>query len=161
MKYLKPLLLGLSILGALILLFNYYISSMFGGGWEKDWKEDKENQILFANYDGGVSGTTIEILNNKTFRVGDGSFMGIDYKEGNFNIVGDTIFFDRNLIGGTKAVLRYNTIYQDTFLYVVNNKGKLDIQAPYRVHENTNKTNIIVPILKETEIQKLDTINRN
>ena len=163
MKYLKPILIGLTIIGAIILLVNWYLSSLFGG-WENDWKEDKKNQILFANYDGGVTGITIEMLNNGTFRVGNGSSLGIDYKEGKFEIKKDTIIFDRDLIGGTKAVMRYDSIYQDTFIFLVNTRGKLNPETRYRVHENTDKTNILVSILKNSDLEefrKVTTDNNN
>jgi hypothetical protein len=122
------------------------------GGWEKDWKEDKENQILFANQDSGMESVTLEMLNNHTFRVGDGNFMGIEYKEGKFDIKDDTILFDTDLIGGKKAVLRNDTSIAVIFLFPVNENRKLNYPNRYRV--SINKLNIKIPIFSESELNK-------
>ena len=96
--------------------------------------------------------TPLEMLNNHTFRVGDGNFMDIEYKEGKFDIKGDTIIFDTDLIGGKKAVLRNDTSLATIFLFPVNEKGKLNYPNRYRV--SNNKMNIKVPIFSESELNK-------
>jgi hypothetical protein len=156
MKHLKIFIWFALPIVILTILLDRLFSDLLGG-WRKDWKEDKENQILFANYDGGISGITIEMLQNGIFRVGDGSFMGIKYEEGTFEIVKDTIIFNKDLIGGNKAVLRYNSVTRDTFLFVVHPNNKLDGQTPYRVHSQTNKTKLNVPILDASSIEFLKT----
>jgi hypothetical protein len=151
MKLLKPFLFAFLIFLIITVLINLFTASLLFDDWKYEWKEDKENQILFANTDqsDGWNGATLELLNNNNFRYGD--FSG--YKEGVFTINKDTIILDKALIGGFKAVLRYDTfaIVNDTFLIVLDKTDKLQKENRYRVHKNTNKTGISIPILKKSE----------
>ena len=152
MGFLKPFILVLLVLGVMLFLIKLFMFSTFFNR-KNDWKEDKENQILFANYDGGGEGITLELLNNQTFRVGEFSFLSLEYKEGKFEIKNDTIIFDRDLIGGTKAVLRNDTMSMDTALFTLKPNGKLNFANRFHVHSTTNRTNIKVPVLSKKEIQ--------
>lgn len=150
MKFLKPILIVFLVLVTMLYLIKFFMF-MELGGWEKKWKEDKENQILLAiqDKDIGVEYVTLEILNNHTFRVVQNEFLSIKYRESKFDIKGDTIIFDTDLIGEKKAVLRNDTSLAAIFLFPVNEKGKLNYPNRYRV--SINKMNIKVPIFRESE----------
>ncbi len=152
MRFLKPFILVLLVLGMMLFLIKFFMFWAFSNG-KDDWKEDKKNKILIANYDDGGEGVILELLNNQTFKVGDFGFASIEYKEGKFEIKNDTIIFDRDLIGGTKAVLRNDTISKDTSLFILKPNGKLNFSNRFRVHSATNRTNIKVSVLRESEIQ--------
>jgi hypothetical protein len=132
-------------IGAII----YLVSSTLFDDWGGKVIEDKENQILFANAypSDGWNGATLELLRDNTFRYGT---FGGSYDKGIFKIQNDTLLFDKELIGGFKAVLRYdtNSVIKDTFLIVLNSGNEMEKENRFRVHTGTNKTGINVPILK-------------
>ncbi len=153
MKFFKFTLFVILVTGVVLLLIKLFLSLLLFDDWGNKVIEDKENQILFANayQSDGWNGATIELLKDNIFRYGD--FGG--NTTGAFKITNDTIFFDKDLIQGKKAVLRHDTssINRDTFLMIYNNQGSLQRENRYRVHSNTNKTAIKVSILKETELE--------
>ena len=73
MRFLKPFILVLLVLGMMLFLIKFFMFWAFSNG-KIDRKEDKETQILVANYDDGGEGVILELLNNQTFKVGDFGF---------------------------------------------------------------------------------------
>jgi hypothetical protein len=153
MRYFKTFIfifLGIGIIAALVHLF---VASLFDD-WGGEVKEDKENQILFANAysSDGWNGATLELLNNNRFRYGE---FGGKYQESSFRIENETFILDKEFIGGFKAVLRYdtNSITKDTFLMILDNKNVVQRENRYRVHANTNKTGVRVLMLDKSEPQ--------
>jgi hypothetical protein len=151
MGYLKPFIWGLLVLGIIAALVHLFTDSLFDD-WGGEVKEDKENQILFANAypSDGWNGATLELLNNNRFRYGT---FGEKYQEGDFEIDNDTFILDNKFTGGFKAVLvcDTNAIEKDTFLMVLDNKNVLQRENRYRVHANTNKTGVKILMLNEAQ----------
>lgn len=51
--------------------------------------------ILWAHYDGDINGVTLKLHDNGTYEIENYSFLGGDYYQGEYNIVEDTIYLDK------------------------------------------------------------------
>jgi len=85
----------------------------------KNWFNEKD-LLLRASYDGDINGMDIELFEDNTYKIHDGSLMGGDVSTGTYRISNDTLLFDSTYpLGEDRPFFTNRLLIKDSTLTII------------------------------------------